>query len=224
MTPSEYLAPLERAFQRLADPERASKMLDYMRGQFAYYGIMAKPRAEAFKNHIRLYGLPERPEETILLCYEYPEREWQYIGMELADRCQRKKLLSDPLPLYKDLIVSKSWWDTVDFVASTLVGRHFVGERDLSRETMNDWIDSGNMWLQRTTLIFQLKYKDKVDTEWLSFAIDKLKGDREFFIQKAIGWSLRQHSRVGPNWVIEEVERQGLIGLAKREALKNIKK
>lgn len=224
MSPAEYLEPLERAFRRLGDPQRADKMSAYMRHQYPFYGIMAKPRTAALKNHLQAYGLPKKPEETILLCYEYAEREWQYVGMELADRCHRKNVLCDPLPLFKLLIQSKSWWDTVDFIASTLVGREFKDRPKEARAVMELWLHSNNLWLQRTTLIFQLKYKDQIDTDWLSFAIATLKFYPEFFIQKAIGWSLRQHSRFEPAWVVNEVKKQSLQGLAKREALKNLKK
>lgn len=224
MSPTEYLEPLERVFRKLSDPERAEKMSAYMRDQYAYYGIMAKPRAEALKSHVQKFGLPAQPEETILLCYEYAEREWQYIGIELADRCHRKKLILDPIPLFKILIQSKSWWDTVDFIASTSVGREFKGKPKEARSVMEQWLNSGDLWLQRTTLIFQLKYKSQVDTDWLSYAIETSKVDPEFFIQKAIGWSLRQHSRIDPNWVVKEVKKQELAGLAKREALKYLKK
>jgi len=120
------------------------------------------------------------------------------------------------------MIVNKSWWDTVDFIASNSVGRE-MGRIGNWSPIMEEWLTSGNIWLQRTTLIFQLKYRNRVDKDWLHYAISNLRVDNEFFIQKAIGWALRQHARVDPDWVLAEVEQQGLVGLARREVLKHLK-
>ncbi|MCE2495016.1 MAG: DNA alkylation repair protein [Flavobacteriales bacterium] len=126
------------------------------------------------------------------------------------------------MDLFRFMIVNKSWWDTVDFIASNSVGREMerIGNW---RPIMEEWLTSGNIWLQRTTLIFQLKYRNRVDKDWLHYAISNLRVDNEFFIQKAIGWALRQHARVDPDWVLAEVEQQGLVGLARREVLKHLK-
>lgn len=221
MDAAEYLNALEEAFRKAQDPERAEQMTAYMRGQYEYYGILAKPRTDMIRAHIRDQGLPVDPVEVIELCWERPQREWQYTGMELAERAHKKGLLKEPMTLFRFMIANKSWWDTVDYIASNSVGRE-MERTEHWRPFMEGWLNSGNLWLQRTTLLFQLKYKDRVDTDWLSYAIGSLKGDSEFFIQKAIGWALRQYARVQPDWVRNEVEKQCLTGLAKREALKHL--
>jgi 3-methyladenine DNA glycosylase AlkD len=81
---------------------------------------------------------------------------------------------------------------------------------------------SGNIWLQRTCLIFQLKYKDDVSTELLSSFIKDLSNSKEFFIAKAIGWSLREYSKRNPSWVLDFVQNNTLQSLSRREALKRI--
>lgn len=221
MDAAEYLNALEEAFRKAQDPERAEQMTAYMRGQYEYYGILAKPRTDMIRAHIRDQGLPVDPVEVIELCWERPQREWQYTGMELAERAHKKGLLKEAMTLFRFMIANKSWWDTVDYIASNSVGRE-MERTENGRPFMEGWLNSGNLWLQRTTLLFQLKYKDRVDTDWLSYAIVSLKDDSEFFIQKAIGWALRQYARVQPDWVRNEVEKQGLTGLAKREALKHL--
>jgi 3-methyladenine DNA glycosylase AlkD len=90
------------------------------------------------------------------------------------------------------------------------------------REILLSWIRSDNIWQNRTALLFQLFYKEKTDSEFLFRAIDELKGKKEFFIQKAIGWSLRQYHRSAPEKVEAFVEASGISGLAKREALKHV--
>jgi 3-methyladenine DNA glycosylase AlkD len=81
-------------------------------------------------------------------------------------------------------------------------------------------MNSGNMWLQRTALLFQLKYKKATDVNLLSDYILRLQGSKEFFINKAIGWILREYSKTDPDWVIQFVQNNNLANLSRREALK----
>jgi 3-methyladenine DNA glycosylase AlkD len=80
------------------------------------------------------------------------------------------------------------------------------------------------MWLQRSAILFQLNYKDKTDTDLLTYIINPLSGSKEFFINKAIGWALRNYGKTNPDWVIEFTERTTLSSLSLREALRLIKK
>ena len=81
---------------------------------------------------------------------------------------------------------------------------------------------SDNIWLQRTFLIFQLKYKEEININLLTDYILQLKDTKEFFINKAIGWILREYTRTNPEWVIDFVNKHELSNLSKREALKLI--
>ena len=85
------------------------------------------------------------------------------------------------------------------------------------------YIQSNNIWLQRSAIIYQLKYKEEVDTQILSYTINSLLGSKEFFINKAIGWSLRQYSRYNPKWVVEFVDQTPLEDLSRREASRLLK-
>jgi 3-methyladenine DNA glycosylase AlkD len=81
---------------------------------------------------------------------------------------------------------------------------------------------SGNFWLQRVCIIFQLLHKSKTDTQLLASVINQLSSSKEFFIQKAIGWSLRQYVRTDPDWVFQFVESNQLAPLSKREAIRRL--
>ena len=121
------------------------------------------------------------------------------------------------------MLTNESWWDTVDAIASSFVGNWFKQFPEEKREWIKKWRATDNFWLHRTCIIFQLKYKEETDVELLEDLIVKFKGNKEFFIQKAIGWSLRQHSRYDAALVESIVEKQGLTEkLAKREALRLI--
>ena len=153
--------------------------------------------------------------------WDQPEREFQYFAMDLIAKYKRS-VNKDWIGFYENLIISKSWWDTVDFIAATLVGHYFKLFPDMIESVTKRWMRSENIWLQRTCLIFQLKYKDDVNTELLSSFIKELSVSKEFFIAKAIGWSLREYSKRNPSWVLDFVQNTDLQPLSRREAMRLI--
>jgi len=144
----------------------------------------------------------------------------QYAGMEVLFR-QRKKSSAESIGLLEWMITRKSWWDTVDYIAPNLVGNLFIAFPELRDETIENWMKSGNFWLQRSCLLFQLKYKANTDSGLLFNLCTRLAGEKEFFIRKAIGWSLREYAKTNPEAVKSFVDRTELSGLSKREALKH---
>ena len=120
------------------------------------------------------------------------------------------------------MVTNKSWWDTVDFISSKLIGEYFKIYPDQRAKYVEKWIASKNTWLQRSSVLFQLNYKDNLDTEFLTLVINSLLGSKEFFINKAIGWILRNYSRVNPGWVVDFVNKTELKKLSIKEALRLI--
>jgi len=107
-----------------------------------------------------------------------------------------------------------------DLIAPSLVGYHFQEYPEERQDYINKWIHSGNIWLQRSCILFQLKYKNAVDTRLMASIILELSDHKEFFIRKAIGWMLREYSKTDPGWVVRFVQNHELSGLSRREALK----
>ena len=130
-----------------------------------------------------------------------------------------KKETENIINLYEFMITTKSWWDTVDYIASNLVGVYFSNYPNHINSITTKWMASNNIWLQRTCLLFQLKYKSKLDTELLNSFIVQLAQSKEFFIQKAIGWILREYSKTNTQFVIDYVSNNNLMPLSNREAL-----
>lgn len=217
------LDKLEAKFKESADPERAFQMKKYMKDRYPFFGIQANPRRAICSEFLKEYGLPEKEIlfDVILQLWEKEEREFQHFGAELANRF-KKNIKEIDLEIFRWMLVHKSWWDTVDFIASNLVGNYFRVFDQQAETVMNDWLESGNIWLQRTTLIFQLKYKKATDVKLLSLQINALKHSKEFFIRKAIGWSLREYSKTDPVWVSDFVSKTQLSPLSTREAMKRI--
>jgi len=216
-----YLHELDEQFRLHADPDIARGQAAYMRNQFVYHGIKTSRRRELQKPFLKKENLPEKGDlqQLIKQIWEKPEREYQYFAQELVWR-YGDKLQPKDIGLLEYMIVNKSWWDTVDFIATSLAGACFRRFPEQREEYVNKWLESGNIWLQRTALLFQLKYKTGTDTSLLATTIKALGGSREFFINKAIGWALREYSKTNPQWVVEFVKNTELSNLSRREGLR----
>ena len=186
-------------------------------------GIKSPERRELKAQFLLQYGYPEtgQLDEIARECWELPQREYEYFIMEILDSFA-KKAEDGRIGLYEYMIETKSWWDTVDFIAANLVGIHFRKYPEQIVPCTKKWMDSGNMWLQRTSLLFQLRYKKETDLELLMDYVGRLQGSKEFFINKAIGWALREYSKTDPDWVKNYVASHSLAPLSHREALKRI--
>ncbi len=223
MENQEFIQNLEEAFGSASNQEIARGQAAYMRNQFTFVGLKSNARKEILKPFLRKENKPHKDglAQVVKSLWRKPEREYQYAAQELAAKYLRESEQED-IALFEWMITTKSWWDTVDFIASTLVGNYFQKFPDEKNRTIARWLKSDDIWLQRTTLIFQLKYKDRVDSEMLAANIRALLGTKEFFINKAIGWALREYSKVDPDMVKYFVETTDMSKLSRREALKII--
>jgi 3-methyladenine DNA glycosylase AlkD len=224
MNTRSYLVPLLESFEAKRDPAHAASMKKYMKDQFEFYGISTPDRRAIMKTHIKKYGLPDWSgiEDLARILWEMEERECQFCLVDLMNRMS-SKLGPVNLPLLEYLITTKSWWDTVDGLAGWLVGDLFERHPELIRPTTTRWMASGNIWLQRSCLLFQLKYKADTDLELLFGFIEELSGHKSFWIRKAIGWILREYSKTDPEAVETYVAAHPeLSGLSRREAMKVI--
>lgn len=219
-----YLHNLKTLFEQQASPEQAGPMKQYMRNQFEFLGIKGPMHKALAKQFIAENGLPDlaQLDGIVRELWGWPEREYHYMALTFLDRHQ-KQLAPEDAPLLEYLVTTKSWWDTVDSLASHNVGR-LLSQYPSSREAViGPWRESDNIWLRRTTLLFQLGYKAQTDEALLFALVDQNKDSKEFFIQKAIGWALREYSKVAPGLVQGFVSTASLAPLSQREALKWLK-
>ncbi len=218
---TDYLKSLQKLFELNADAETAAGAKKYMRNKFEFYGIKSPLRKEIFNRFYKENGLPGNKDiaEITMECWQQPQREFQYFAMEMLKKVI-KNANKERIELYEYTITNKSWWDTVDFIAANLVGTHLKFYPELIKPSTTKWINSGNIWLQRTAILFQLKYKKETDVELLTEIINKMQGSKEFFINKAIGWILREYSKTDGKWVTDFTKNMPLDNLSKKEALK----
>jgi 3-methyladenine DNA glycosylase AlkD len=221
---SDYLLPLVEVFEANANAENAGPMKKYMRGQFEYLGIKTPQRRELIKAFFGEYGLPpvEELKQIVQQLWGMPYREYKYTALGFLDR-RKRYLTPDYVPFFEKLITTESWWDTVDGLAANQVGGVLARFPEIRDEHIGRWRQQEDFWLRRTTLLFQLRYKEETDAELLYALILENLEDKEFFIQKAIGWALREYSKSDPTAVQQFVAETDLSGLAQREALKWMK-
>ncbi len=219
-----YVNSVKSLFEQNANPVQAGPMKKYMRDQFEYLGIKSPQNAALMREFINEYGLPPLEKLDIIAreLWSLPQREFQYSAIALAGKLE-KKLGPDFITTIEYLITTKSWWDTVDILAGHAVGDQFRRFPAVKEKYLKKWRKSNNFWLRRTTLLFQLGYKKETDFDLLCELVQENLGSDEFFINKAIGWALRQYAHTDPAPVKKFVKAtKDLHPLSRREALKNI--
>lgn len=202
--------------------EQAVPMAKYMKNLFPFLGLKKPERLSVSKKFLK-----ERKKdinidwEFIQQCFEMPEREFQYLAIEYMESVVDLFTPIDMLQI-EQLLMTKSWWDSVDAI-NKVVGHIAMKYPQVKENFISKWIKSDNIWLNRISIIFQLKYKEKTDTEFLSKAIKYNSQSAEFFVDKAIGWALREYSKTNKEWVRDFIESNELSKLSIREGSKYIK-
>lgn len=217
-----YLLPLQTALEQQANPTDAAAMQAYMKGHFPFYGIKATPRRQLLARFLKEHGMPAPFDPEVLRSmWAAPQREFQHSAIDIMEK-QVRSIKESDLSLIEEFIVTKSWWDTVDGLSSWIVGPYFLKFPEKRAEITGQWAVHGNMWLRRTSIIFQLGYKEKTDTELLFRHIRLNLGSKEFFINKAIGWALREYAKTDAEAVRRFVGETQLSPLSRREAMKHL--
>lgn len=217
----EYSDKIITLLKKHQNSENREAMEAYMRNQFQFFGIRTPERTALLRDFLKEYGKPQVEElpDIVRCLWSEPQRECQYIALSLLDKRSRY-LTKDHLPFLEELIVNKSWWDTIDHIAPNHVGKIYQTEEDDTY--LEKWIHSDHMWLNRISILHQLKYKGKTDQDRLFRYILLHNESKEFFIQKAIGWALREYSKTDPEAVQQFIESEKLAPLSKREGMKHI--
>lgn len=207
-----------------AAPGDAALMKAYMKDRFDFIGVKTPARraisAEAIalakrSNQHDLFSFAQR-------CWSEPEREFQYLGADTL-KAGHEQLDPTALDTLAALIAERSWWDTVDTLASWPVGSIVMRHPDAA-EVMDEWITSDNIWIARAAILHQLRAKGATDLNRLFAYASTRAADTDFFIRKAIGWSLRQYAHTDPAPIVRFVKMHEaqLSNLTRREALKNV--
>lgn len=211
---------VKEAFEFLRDEKNARHMEAYMRDRFKFYGLQTPERRAVYKDVIardKKGGVIDR--EFLEQCWADEHREFQYLVTDYL-RAMQKFLTYEDVPFVEKFIRSKQWWDTIDGLDRTVGGIAFRDTR--INELMLKWSTDEDFWVRRLSIDHQLLRKHATDTELLEKIIVNNFGSDEFFINKAIGWSLRDYSKTNPAWVRDFIDkyRDHMAPLSLREASK----
>ncbi|XP_078591828.1 uncharacterized protein LOC144870926 [Branchiostoma floridae x Branchiostoma japonicum] len=220
---------LRKAYSKAADSAKAIQMKRYMRDQFEFYGLSAPERRAIDKQVLTDFKSLDvkSHHQLLLLLWQQPQREFQMCGTDLATRhwqvlAEDEERCKASLDCVKELITTKSWWDTVDMLAVNVVGKFVLRYPTSMVPVMEEWVGDDDMWLRRTAILHQLKAKHNTDQDRLFRMCLQCCHEKEFFIQKAIGWALREHHKLHPQDVKTFVrDKARLAKLSQREALKH---
>jgi 3-methyladenine DNA glycosylase AlkD len=223
MTITKYFSDLTDEFIKNSDPLLAERYRAYMRNKSDFYGLTSPIRKEIVKAFLSKNGYPNynQLEDVIHYAWEQPQREWQYTAMEITSKFVNKAD-QQLIDISEWMITHKSWWDSVDYIAPNIAGMLFKKYPDVKMQYIENWMMSENLWLQRSCLIHQLRFNNSADRALLFNLCERLAMHPDFFIRKAIGWSLRQYSKAFPDAVIDFVNNHELSNLSRKEALKLI--
>ncbi len=222
------LLELRAELMRAADPGKALKMQAYMKSLLPYCGVPMPLVRAICKRKFDKLGFSDRAawEKAVLGLWQGARfREELYAALGLCGlRAARPFQTIDALPLYERLIVEGAWWDIVDEIATHRLGELLRASPAAMNKAMRRWSKNENLWKRRSAILCQIKAKERTDLDLLYACIAPSLGSKEFFLQKAIGWSLRQYAWTDPKEIERYVKQHDgeLSALSKREALKNL--
>ncbi|MCL2176558.1 MAG: DNA alkylation repair protein [Firmicutes bacterium] len=234
------LQQIKEIFEQNADEERGERDKKYMRNLFSHYGVRAGERDKLFAVLFSKEASQQPIDWGFLTdCWNEPMREFQYIAVWYL-HTRKQQLTKVDIPKIKKLAKQKQWWDTIDGLC-TLLGH--LSQRDESvKQIMLEWSKDEDFWIRRIAIQHQLSLKAKTDTELLATIIKNNLGEKErsspstdglnkeqnqaFFINKAIGWALREYAKTNPNWVRQFItaNQNNMAKLTIREATKHLNK
>lgn len=219
-----FIKDLTNLYSKHTNAKNANHMKKYMRGQFEFYGIKTKERRALLKQAIanNEVEVSSNVRELSIQLYKLPQREFHLTANEIFDKQLRKKYQKSDISLIEKLITTNSWWDTVDFIAKWILGNYLTMYPKMVEKTITRFSNVDNIWLNRSTIIFQLGYKHNTNEELLFKQCMAHKESNEFFIKKAIGWALRVYGKTNPQSVLNFVNSSSLKPLSQKEAIRNI--
>jgi 3-methyladenine DNA glycosylase AlkD len=219
-----FILALENAFEANQNPENAFAMAKYMKNNFPFFGIKTEERRRIFKEIWKenKEEVSANAREIALDLYLKPEREFQYCAIEILIKELKGNYKKEDIQLIEKLISDNSWWDSVDTIAKYILGEYLSDFPLETKNVITRFSRSENMWLSRSAILFQLSYKQKTNHNFLFSECLNHSHSKEFFIQKAIGWALREYAKSNPEDVKEFVKTNTLKPLSKKEALKNM--
>jgi len=220
----DFITCISLAYAENASPQNAVAMEKYMKNLFPFCGLKTDVRRTLLKTALLNHkdDVKQNARKIALALYAKPQREYHYTAIEILMKELKKNFREDDSILIEKLIITHSWWDSIDTIAKYLLGGYLQHYPNETEKIISKFSRSENMWLNRCAILFQLGYKKETNADLLFKECIKHRHSTAFFIQKAIGWALREYAKTNANAVKIFVATANLKPLSTREALKNI--
>ena len=209
-------------FKEVADENKAEKMASYMRNHFVFFGIPTPMRRACYKELLKQDKKSKEIDWHFLdVCWEDEHRDCQYLVVDYLTT-MKSFLVFEDISKIETYVRSKQWWDSIDGL-DKIIGHIGLTDKRVDK-LMLKWSQDKDFWLRRLAIDHQLGRKEKTNVQLLENIVVVNFGNQEFFINKAIGWALREFSKTNPEWVrhfLEKYKNQ-LSPLSYREASKYI--
>lgn len=190
---------IKKLFEQQENKEKAIEMSKYMRNLFDFYGIQTPKRKSIYKDFLKKEKKSKQIDWNFLdKCYQDEHREFQYLVYDYLIALNEFLTYND-IPKVEKYIKNKQWWDTIDFF-DQVIGKIGLKDNKID-DLMLEWSKDNDFWIRRIAIDHQLGRKEKTNTELLEKILINNFGSDEFFINKAIGWALRDYSKTNPEWV-----------------------
>ena len=220
----DFISQLEAAFKQNKNEENAFQMKRYMKNLFSFYGIKTNERRAILHDLLKSnkQEISKNYREIALTLLKKEFRELHYCGIEILIKNLKRNYSKDEINLVETFLITNSWWDSVDTISKYLLGQYLIEFPSETEKVIERFSNSENRWLNRSAILFQLGYKKNTNYELLFSECVKHSQSKEFFIQKAIGWALREYGNVNPTLVINFVNNTDLKPLSRKEAIRKL--
>ena len=220
----DFISQLEAAFKQNKNEENAFQMKRYIKNLFSFYGIKTNERRAILHDLLKSnkQEISKNYREIALTLLKKEFRELHYCGIEILIKNLKRNYRKDEINLVETFLITNSWWDSVDTISKYLLGQYLIEFPSETEKVIERFSNSENRWLNRSAILFQLGYKKNTNYELLFSECVKHSQSKEFFIQKAIGWALREYGNVNPTLVINFVNNTDLKPLSRKEAIRKL--
>ncbi len=209
-----------------SNPERAAKEKSYLKSPHKFFGVTVPFIAKMAKDFKKTNGNIDKG-----FVFELAERLWnsayhqeKTLAIKLLGEYS-EQLDYESMPMLEHMLSTSAGWDHIDGIANHLVDA--VLRKDLrTYEYLKEWSKSENFWMRRAALISQvLLFREGKGDRKLFFSLaERMIEEKEFFIRKAIGWTLREMSKAEPDEVFDFLMKvkDRASGLTLREGAKRL--
>jgi 3-methyladenine DNA glycosylase AlkD len=216
---------LECELRALGDAKRACGARAYLKSDLEFIGVPAKPLRAVARSFLANHPGLDRATLIALAetLWDRPVFELRAVAVALLER-RTDDLVTDDLELVEDLLRRSNTWALVDWLCTKVVSPLVDRDPVAAAVVLERWSLDDDFWLRRASMLAQLPSLRAGGGDFELFAsfASRMVGEKEFFIRKAIGWVLRDVSKVRPDLTSQFLSRHinEVSGLTFREASK----